>query len=54
MGFLDWLLGKGGEVCDGDPRLAEAVARVIDATDPRLRRFRRPGVVVGAGAMLPT
>ena len=37
MGFLDWLLGKGGEVCDGDPRLAEAVARVIDATDPRLR-----------------
>lgn len=37
MGFLDWLLGKGGEVCDGDPRLAGAVARVIDATDPRLR-----------------
>ena len=37
MGFFDWLLGKGGEVCDGDPRLAEAVARVIDATDPRLR-----------------
>ena len=37
MGFFDWLLGSGGEVCPGNERLAGAVERVIDATDPRLR-----------------
>ena len=29
MGFLDWLLGKGGEVCDGDPRLAESIVLAV-------------------------
>ena len=42
MGFFDWLLGSGRALCAGNERRAEAVARVIDAVDPRL------GVIGGA------
>lgn len=36
MGFFDWLLGAA-DAGQGDQRLAGAIARVIAATDPRLK-----------------